>query len=242
MTDERFQPIPDFGFDVNRSERAQQARWLVPLLAQPEGRVWFLDRLGCLCTSDEARAANAFHFVFPLRDIFTADYYRCRGNLGLETEFIAHYNPLFSMPADFGIEDVWRTAPGGQIRHPGAGGKGGWYEDFLRERVPDLDLYQRARNLRRMLGTEADALLLTARHVILVECKYKGSLDTEQYERHIMMGETLARRLHKAFRFGMVVERERDPDLVRLEVPYVCWREIEARLRDLSRGATVNCV
>ncbi len=194
---------------------------MAPLLDQPEGRAWFLERLRCPCTRDEALAAEVFHLCFPLRDIFTADYYRCRGTPHLEDQFISYYNRLFGLPEDFGVEDVWRTAPGGQA---------GWYDDFLRERIPDETLYTRARNVGRMLRTEADMFLLTARHVVLVECKYKGKPSTEQYERHQMMGETLAHRLDKAFHFGLVVEEERDPRFARLHVPYVLWSEIQAKL------------
>jgi hypothetical protein len=45
-----------------------------------------------------------------------------------------------------------------------------------------------------------------------------------------MMGQTLARRLNKAFHFGLVVEDERDPRFARIDVPYVRWLDIEAKL------------
>jgi Holliday junction resolvase-like predicted endonuclease len=229
----QFQPIPDFSFEINRAERSHQVRWLVPLLDRPEGSAWFLERLQCPCTPDEARAADVFHLCFPLRDIFTADYYQCRGTPHLEDQFIAYYNRLFGLPEDFGLQEVWRTAPGGEIRHPAAGGRAGWYDDFLRERVPDQALQTQARNVRRMLGTEADVLLLTDRHAVLVECKYKSEPSTEQYERHQMMGKTLARRLEKAFHFGMVVEDERDPRFARIDVPHVLWSEIQSELQEI---------
>ncbi len=129
------------------------------------------------------------------------------------------------------MEEVWRTAPGGEIRHPGGRGRAGWYDDFLRERIPDHELRVRARDVRRMLGTEADVLLLTDRHVILVECKYKSKLSTGQYERHQMMGETLARRLDKEFHFGLVIEDEGDPHLARVDAPYVNWTDVQTRLQ-----------
>jgi hypothetical protein len=233
-TEQQFQPASTFCWQINRAERSHQVRWLAPLLAQPEGRVWFLERLGCPFTPDEAPDAEVFHLCFPLRDIFTADYYQCRGKPQLEGQFIAYYNDLFGLPQDFGVHEVWRTAPNNEIRHPAAGGRAGWYKDFLRERIPDPTLYTRARDVGRMLRTEADVLLLTERHVVLVECKYKGRLSTEQYERHQMMGETLARRLGKAFHFGMVVEDERDPRFVRIDIPYVLWSEI--RDRTIEKG------
>jgi hypothetical protein len=232
-TQQQFHPVSTFTWNINRAERSRQIRWLVPLLDQPEGRAWFLERLECSCTRDEARAADVFHLCFPLRDIFTADYYQCRGTPHLEDQFIAYYNRLFSLPEDFGVNEVWRTAPGDEIRHPGAGGRAGWYDDFLRERIPDQKLRTCARDIRRMLGTEADVLLLTDRHVVLVECKYKSKLSTEQYERHQMMGKTLARRLDKGFHFGLVVEDAPDSSYAQISAPHVRWSEIEARLREI---------
>ncbi len=227
----RFQPVTTFCWDVNRAERSQQVRWLAPLLDQPEGRAWFLERLACPCSPAEARTADVFHLCFPLGDIFTADYHRCRGNSHLEDQFIAYYNCLFGLPEGFGVEEVWRTAPGGDIRHPGARGRAGWYDDFLRERIPDHELRACARDVRRMLSTEADVLLLTDRYVILVECKYKSQLSTGQCKRQRMMGEILARRLDKAFHFGLVIEDEHDPHLARIDAPYVYWADVQTRLQ-----------
>lgn len=228
----RFQPVTTFCWAINRAERSRQVRWLAPLLDQPEGRAWFLERLDCPCTRDEACAADVFHLCFPLRDIFTADYYQCRGTPHLEDQFIDYYNRLFGLPEDFGVNQVWRTVPGGEIRHPGGGGRAGWHDDFLRERIPDQEIYTHARNVRRMLGAEADVLLLTDRHVVLVECKYRSKLSTEQHERHQMMGKTLARRLDKAFHFGLVVEDEHDLSYTQISAPYVRWSEIMTKLRE----------
>lgn len=175
-----------------------------------------------------------FHLCFPLRDIFTEDYYQCRGKPDLAKQFIAYYNCLFGLPEDFGVHKVWLTAPGGELRHPAAGGRSDWYEDFLRERIPDETRYADARNVRRVLGTEADVLILTESHVILVECKFKGKPSTKQYKRQQMMGRTLASRLGKKFHFGMVVEEARDPRFVRLHVPYVLWSDIQTKLREIT--------
>jgi hypothetical protein len=128
---------------------------------------------------------------------------------------------------------VWRTAPGGEIRHPAAGGRAGWYDDFLRERIPDENLCGRARSVRRILGTEADVFLMTAHHVILVECKYHSELSREQHKRQLMMGETLAHRLDKLFDFGLVVEEIRDPRFAQIDVPYIRWSEIQAKLEEM---------
>ena len=235
MTGREFAPITEFSFEVNRSERSHQVRWLAPLLARPKARAWFLAKLECPVSPEEARAANVFHLCFPLRDIFTADYYQCRGDADLEHQFIAFYNDLFGLPVGFGVREVWLTAPNNEIRHPAAGGRAGWYEAFLQERISDESLYTRARNVRRMLGTEADVLLITDNHVVLVECKYKGVPSAEQYERHQMMGETLTRRLQKTFHFGMVVAGEWDPRFARVEVPHVLWKDVQAKLKEMKQ-------
>jgi len=225
-----FQPVDTFSWAVNRAERTQQVRLLVPLLYRSEGRAWLLERLKCPCTREEALAAEVFHLCFPLRDIFTADYYQCRGTPQLEDQFIAYYNELFGLPQGFGVKEVWRTAPGVQIRHPAAGGRAGWYEDFLKERISDKELLARARNLRQMLGTEADLFIQTQRHVVLVECKYRSEFSIEQYQRQQTTGKTLAGRLGKVLHFGMVCEDERDPGFAKIEEPSVTWGEVEASL------------
>jgi hypothetical protein len=233
-----FRPVESFSWDVNRAERTQQVRLLVPLLDRADGRAWFLERLACPCGRQEALAAQVFHLCFPLRDIFTKDYCRCRGSVGLADQFIKYYNELFGFPEGFGVEEIWRTAPNGEIRHPAAGGRAGWYEDFLKQRVANYELLQRARRTRQILHTEADVFLLTASHVVIVECKYRSQLSTEQYERQKMTGETLARRLRKALHFGMVCEDERDPKFAKIAEPYVTWSEIEDRLAETSGACT----
>ena len=98
---------------------------------------------------------------------------------------------------------------------------------LLRQRILDRERYTQVRDVRRMLGTEADILLLTDHHVIPVECKYLGAVSAEQYERRQRMGSTLARRLDKDFYFGMVVDAPRDAHLARVDVKYVLWSQIE---------------
>jgi hypothetical protein len=224
-----FQPASTFSWKINRAERAQQVRFLVPLLADPEGRVWFLERLDCPCTADEVRAARPFHFIFPLRDLFTADYYACRGDAEREAEFIAHYNQLFGLSNDFGADTVWRTRPGDPIRHPAAPGRKGWHRAFLAEHVSPAEV-KRLLAIRQWLNTEADAMLLLPRHVMTIECKYQSSLRREQYNRQMEMGRLLSKRLGKDFFFGLVVESPRDLKRARIQEPHVTWDEIEERL------------
>ena len=230
-----FEPVDTFSWEINRSERTRQARWLVPLLELPQGRAWFLERLECPCSPEEAAAGEVFHFCFPLRDVLSADYWGCRGTRTLEDRFITHYNKLFGLPESFGLEDVWHTGPGGVIRHPAAPGRAGWSEPFLQERVSDQELYALARRMRRMLGTEADVLLITDGYVTVVECKFLGNFRRDEYERQLMMGKTLAGRLGKVFHYGLVAQERGDPARVRIDAACVLWSEIEAKLREIRR-------
>jgi len=229
LAESQFRPISTFCWEANRAERSHQVRWLAPLLDRPAGRAWFLEQLQCPCTLDEARAADVFHLCFPLRDLFTADYYQCRGIPHLEDQFITYYNHLFGLPKHFGVQDIWRTAPGGEIRHPAAPGRKGWHRDFLTRYLPPEQV-DRLVGIRQLLDTEADAMLLLPQHVATIECKYQSSLRREQYERQMGLGELLGKRLGKEFFFGLVVESPRDFRRARVQAPYVTWAEIEERL------------
>lgn len=229
-----FHPVETLIWKINRAERSHQVHLLAPLLQIPAGRAWFLRKLQCPCDEPESSAAEVFHLCFPLRDVFTTDYYQCRGTTDLEYQFIAYYNELFGFPQGFGVQEVWLTAPGNELRHPGAPGRAGWHDAFLDQNIPDEDLRQRARDVRRMLGTEADLLLHTTNHVVLIELKYLSALSMEQYERQIMMGETLAERLKKGFHFGLVVKDERDPIFTKIEEPYIRWDDVKRKLKTLS--------
>lgn len=189
---DNFNPVTSFTWDINRAERSRQVRWLAPLLDATEGRVWFLRKLECPCSDTEAAAAEVFHLCFPLRDLFTADYYQCRGHREREDAFIRYYNCLLGLPVDFGIEAVWRTAPGGDIRHPAAPGRKGWNREFLIARLADERLCDAAIAARQALDTEADVLILTESVALLVECKFQSNVKNEQYGRHMLMGNALA--------------------------------------------------
>jgi hypothetical protein len=225
-----FHLVENFSWEVNRSERALQAQLLVPLLEQPDGREWFLTAIKGPCSAEEGRSAEVFHLCFPLRDLFTEDLHRCREIPESADEFIAYYNELFGLPTGFGVKDVWRTAPAGQVRHPGARGRAGWHEDFLKERIRDRDLREKARAVRQMLGTEADVFIQTRRHVVIVECKYLSQFSREQYQRQQKTGKALARRVGKSFHFGLVRERDADPAFVKIDEPYVTWDQVEEKL------------
>ena len=233
LAKEQFHPIPDFSFEVNRAERAQQVRLLVPLLAKPKGRVWFLRQLNCPCTEAEAHEAQPYHLAFPLRDLVSKDLHNCRDDAAREAAFIIYYNRLFGLPDDYGANTIWRTRPGGTVRHPAARGRSGWHRRFLSEYLPPGEV-ERLMGIRQLLDTEADAMLLLPRHVVIVECKYKSSLRREQHDRQKRMGKLLGKRLNKQFLFGLVVESQQDLEHARIQEPHVTWKEIKQQL--LRRG------
>ena len=228
-TNGQFEGVRTFDFKINRSERALQVRWLVPLLLSVSGRHWFLNKLQVPCDEGDASKATVFHLCFPLRDVFTADYYDAIEQRDAQRQLVLYYNRLFGLPDEFGLDDVWRKKPDSDIRHPGAPGRAGWSERFLAEHVSDPELRAQARSVRRMLGTEADALILMQEDLVLIECKYLSDLSMDQYNRHQMMGRTLAHRLGVRFNFGLVVNDERDPGKAQISEPFVTWSEIQRK-------------
>ena len=226
-----FEPVADFDFEINRAERTQQVRWLVPLLASAEGRAWFLHQIDCPCSEEDARVGRPYHLAFPLRDRFTADFYACRGKPTRERTLIAYYNDLFGLPSDYGADTFWRKAPGDVIRHPAAPGRSGWHRRFLAQYVSP-DEVERLMRVRQLLDTETDALLILPSHMVIIECKYLSGLSREQYDRQMEMGPVLARRLGRALHFGLVVRSERDVRHARIQEPYVTWSAIAGYLKE----------
>ncbi len=225
----QFHPVAEFDFAVNRAERTQQARLLVPLLAEPKGRVWFLRQLNCPCTEAEAHKAQPYHLAFPLRDMVSKDLHNSRGDTTREAAFIIHYNRLFGLPDDYGADTIWRTRPGGTIRHPAARGRGGWHRRFLSEYLSSEEM-EKLMAIRQLLDTEADAMLISANYVVVIECKYLGNLSREQYKRQMRMGPLLGKRLGREFFFGLVVKSPRDVKHTHIQEPYVTWNDIEHQL------------
>lgn len=230
--EEQFHPVAEFDFEVNRAERTQQARLLVPLLAEPKGRVWFLQQLNCPCIEDEASKAQPYHLAFPLRDLVSWDLHNSRGDPAREAAFIRYYNQLFGLPDDYGADTIWRTQPGGTIRHPAARGRGGWHRRFLSGHLSPEEV-EKLIAIRQLLDTETDAVLISTNHVVVIECKYLGALRREQYERQMRMGPLLGKRLGRGFFFGLVVESPRDVEHAHIQEPYVTWDDIKC---ELSRG------
>lgn len=230
--EQQFHPVAEFDFKVNRAERTQQVRLLVPLLAEPKGRVWFLQQLNCPCTEAEAHEAQPYHLAFPLRDLVSRDLDNSRGDTAREATFITYYNRLFGLLNDYGADTIWRTRPGGTVRHPAARGRSGWHRRFLSEYLPPGEV-EKLMDIRQLLDTEADAMLILTSHIVVIECKYLSNLRREQYKRQIRMGKLLSKRLGREFFFSLVVKSPRDAKHAHIHEPYVMWNDIE---RQLSRG------
>lgn len=222
-----FGPIASYSWELVRAERAWQVRWIVPLLEGAEGRAWFLrEALRCPCPPDEAAGAEAFHFCRPLGDLFDADYARVLGKPALEEAFIAYYNRLFGLGEGPALSEVWRSAPGGALRHPA--GRPGWDNATLRH-LADKAQRRRAGMVARTLETEADLLLLSARHAVIVECCVLRAFSGKRYKRLLRMSEVLARRLNRSLHLGLLVDDDYQPPFEWKGLPYVRGSEIVER-------------
>lgn len=227
-----FQPIASYSWGITHSQRSWQVHWLAPLLERADGRAWLLrDKLRCPCTPDEAAQAEVFHFCRPLGELLDADLGRCQGETASQEGFIAYYNQLFGLPEAFGLDGIWRSAPGGELRHPRD-----WGRAFLRRHVADKALRKRASAVARLLETEVDLLLLTARHAVLVACCVGGGFSPKRYKRTLKMGELLARRLEKALHPGLVVDDDYEPPFEWKGIPYVRGSEAVERVK-MREGA-----
>lgn len=75
-------------------------------------------------------------------------------------------------------------------------------------------------------------MIVTGYRVLLVECKYKGRPDREQFTRWRKMAEVLGRRLNRPVHCAMILEATDDRESW-VDVPVVLWSEIEAHLKEL---------
>ena len=219
-----FQPQECLTWRLNRSARSWQARYIVPLLAQPEGRAWFVRRLGSTCPPEAAATGEVWHFTYPLRDLFLADLASVRGQREAEEGFIAYYNDLFGLPADCGIAEVWRKTPGGPLRCPTEGKDGGWSDRILEAKLHDRRLRRRARNARRLMEAEADVLLITERYLVLVLCLLGEPLTERRFKEQRRLAGALEYRLRRQHYLAAVVEAPEQ--LGAASMPYLHWTDL----------------
>ncbi len=219
-----FNPTQLFTWESNGDARSWQVRWLVPLLNSPEGRVWFLERLHCPCSTESARGAQVFHFCHPLRDLFRQDFRQCQGDREQEDRFIAYYNELFGLPSACGIDRVWRPPHKDSLHLPDLDGKAGWSIKLLRKHIAVDRFRKRARWISALMRADTDVMLLADHHVVLVLCIRGEQLPEGTYVLQRRLAGILEHRLGRMFHLGAVVDGAEQLGIV--NIPYVRWQEI----------------
>ena len=226
---ESLTPISEYTWDLVRSARGWQSRYLVPLLEYPTDRAWFLSKLASPCSRDEGEQANVLHCTQPLRDLLYADGQRMRGMRSLEDDYIIYYNEILGLPAKFGLEHIWRSGAEQRLRLPGESGRVGWSERYLKAHVSSKRLFHKALRQVELVKLQVDLALITPRHIMLVQvCRPETKASLKEYELLRRYAATLERRLKRGCSVGFVIGRaELLPanDLVHLQ-----WTDILARL------------
>jgi len=220
-----FQPAHSFTWESSADGRGFQVHWLAPVLAAPQGRAWFLERLRCPCSMEAAYRGQVSHFCHPLPNLFQQDLLSCQGDQQQEDRLTSYYNDLFGLPADCGIERVWRSPRKGRLRLPYQQGAAGWSDKLLRKHIP-VDRYRRrARRVGALMQAEVDVLLLTEYHVVLVTCLYAETLSEQDHALQRRLAGMLEHRLGRMFHLGAVVDH-RD-QLGILNLPYILWEDVQ---------------
>ena len=199
-----------FTFDQNRSERAQQADVLVPVLADPIRRAKLLPRLDVgdadPITEDEAKAATVMHFVWVLRDSFTAARDATRSSRSWQ-QLVERWASILYLPGWASDINWWRH-PSGEyegdpsfVVHP-CNNKIGWTRPGIKQRIdafginlPLDDVLPRLEAARQVMNTESDCFVQTTARLIIIECKDKTGFSNEQRARQQRLGKCLARLL-----------------------------------------------
>ncbi|NLG51307.1 MAG: hypothetical protein GX552_14460 [Chloroflexi bacterium] len=225
-----FRPVESFGWNTSADARSFQVHWLAPVLATPQGRAWFLERLRCPTSTQAAHDGQVSHFCHPLHNLFQQDLAACQGDRQQEDRLIAYYNDLFGLPADCGIEQVWRSPRKGRLRLPYQRGAWGWTDKLLRKHIA-VDRYRRrARRVGALMRAEVDALLLTEYHVVLVTCLHAQTLSEQSHALQRRLAGVLEHRMGRMFHLGAVVDHRDQLGIVHL--PYILWEDVQSWHRD----------
>jgi len=186
--------VSSFTIEVNRSERAIQTRYLVPVLANPATRYELLASLQPLeipIHNEESDQADTLHFVWVLRDSFTTER-DAAATLILKTQLITRWCGILELP-HWATDIGWWRHPSGSyhrdreyIVHP-CSRQIGWTEPAINQRLRDQPALARSPDAiatliraRRTMNTECDCIIQTPIRIIVVECKDKTSFVKEQ--------------------------------------------------------------
>lgn len=203
-------------------------KWLRPLLQQPDGRAWFLERLRCPCTSEQARTAEVSFRRRPLRDLIEQDYAACGGGVPAQERMVSTYNALFNLPDGCGIHQVWHADRAGEMRLPAQGVGKGWTAKQLRKHIGHKRYLRRALKVLRLAQTRVDAIIVAGSYVVLVLCAQDDAITERRYARQKALAGVLERRLDKRFFLAGVVAGTEQLGV--LDLAHVRWDEIRAWL------------
>lgn len=199
-----------FSLEQNRSERALQTHLLAPALASKRCRVALLTGLKSgnapPIDATEAIRATSMHFVWVLRDAFTAERDAAAQDQHWQ-KLVTRWTWILGLPK-WAKDLQWWRHPAGSYKgakdyvvHPCQRSLG-WTKKGLRKRVSALglqDLDEKALEAlhlaRRVLNTESDCFVQTPQRLIVIECKDKTAFSSEQRERQQRLGKALTRLL-----------------------------------------------
>jgi len=200
--------------DANRSERAKQVDLLVPALGWAEVRERLLrlvptgDEPGI--DAEESAQARVWHFVWVLRDSFTADRDACSRKDW--DRLRQRWCAILALP-EWADEPGWWRHPEGSYRKSGEPEPDpgfmvhpchrtiGWTEKGLKARAEKFDLTidktisDTLIRARQVMNTECDCFIQTPKRLIVVECKDKSAFESQQAKRQIELCACLQRLL-----------------------------------------------
>ncbi|MHB1354440.1 MAG: hypothetical protein ACYCZF_00530 [Anaerolineae bacterium] len=224
-----FTPLAEYTWDLVRSTRSWQTRYLVPLLESPADRAWFLRKLASPCSREEGEQAEVLHHTQPLRDLLYADGQKARGVRALEDSYITYYNDLLGLPAKFGTEHVWRSGDEHRLRLPSEPGRAGWSDNYLQAQVSSKRVLRKAIRKVELLKLQVDLALITPRHIMLVQvCRPETKASLKEYEALRGYATVLEHRLKRGCSVAFVIERAEL--LPANDLLFVQWSDILSRL------------
>jgi hypothetical protein len=181
-----------FSFEQNRSERAVQTAYLAPALANvmTRRRLLSLIRLkdGTSITPEESDKAVVMHFVWVLRDMFSAERESTERSRDWAT--LRERWRLILGLQEWARDSKWWRHPSGSYKedseyavHP-CSRSIGWTEQVLVKRFGlEAENKTRIQTLvlkRELMNTECDCFIQTPERLIVVECKDRTSFLSEQ--------------------------------------------------------------
>lgn len=199
-----------FDETANRSERALQTRLLVPALDDRAARFELLSSLATggadAISRVESDAADVWHFVWVLRDLFSADRSAAAQPLGW-TGLRSRWRNVLGLP-EWAEEHGWWRHPCGIYRsdpdfvvHP-CHRLIGWTEAAIRTRAARMELDHDEDDAvtvlvraRQAMNTECDCFVQTPERLIVIECKDKTDFVANQTSRQHAMIKCLERAL-----------------------------------------------